>query len=300
MKIESLKNNPKIGLNENSQIILKECGKNYKEIKYSINHRGGTIRRIDKDNYYDIRTGEVKQYNHNAKSRRDNVSSVKRTMSKIRDLIRCNITDSKKVMFITLTYKENMTDKVQLGKDIKAFYHNLKKFLKVNNLPSDFARLSITEIQRRGAYHQHELIFWHSSPTFISNEILEKEIWKKGFTKIQLLSKMDGMSICNYVMAYLTDLDITEDVEKITGQKVNKSIIKGGRLKMYPIGLKIYRCSRNLKRATIQRLTESEAMKKVNGSVLVFEKTIKISNNDGKTINIINYRKYDNVKNFKK
>lgn len=87
------------------QVILKECGTNYKEIKYSTNNRGRTIRRIDKDNYYDIRTGEVKQYNHNAKSRRDNVSSVKRTMSKIRDLIRCNITDSKKVMFITLTYK---------------------------------------------------------------------------------------------------------------------------------------------------------------------------------------------------
>lgn len=98
-----------------------------------------------------------------------------------------------------------------------------------------------------------------------------------------------------YLTAYLTDLDISEDLEKILGKKVNKAIIKGARLKLYPKGLRIYRCSRGIKRPTIYKTTEEEAQKKVANSVLTYEKTLRISNNENKTINIINYRNYNRI-----
>ena len=40
-------------------------------------------------------------------------------------------------------------------------------------------------------------------------------------------------------------------------------------------------------------------MEKVDNAILTYEKTIRISNCDGKTINIINYRNYNNIKKSK-
>ena len=125
LKIERLKNNPKINLNADSEVVVVETG-NQTEIKYSINNTGGYIRKISKDFYYDIRSGEVKEYNHSATSRKDNKSSIKRTMSNLRKLINTNITDYRKVIFVTLTYKENMTDPKQLYNDVRKFHQKLK------------------------------------------------------------------------------------------------------------------------------------------------------------------------------
>lgn len=48
LKIERLKNNPKINLNADSEVVVVETG-NQTEIKYSINNTGGYIRKISKD-----------------------------------------------------------------------------------------------------------------------------------------------------------------------------------------------------------------------------------------------------------
>ena len=50
MKIERLKDNPKICLNADSQVVVKETG-NQTEVKYMINNTGGVIRKIDKELY---------------------------------------------------------------------------------------------------------------------------------------------------------------------------------------------------------------------------------------------------------
>lgn len=295
LKIERLKNNPKINLNADSEVVVVETG-NQTEIKYCINNTGGYIRKISKDFYYDIRSGEVKEYNHQATSRKDNKSSIKRTMSNLRKLINTNITDYKKVIFVTLTYKENMTDPKQLYNDVRKFHQKLKIYLKNNNLPYDFGYISATECQARGAFHQHNLYFFNTPAPYIPNDKLQ-ELWGKGFTKTKSLKNVDDIGM--YLTAYLTDLDLSEDIEKLTGKKVDKAIIKGARLKLYPKGFRIYRCSK-VKRPNVYKTTEKEAQQKVNNSVLTYEKTLRISNYEGKTINIINYRNYNRISKKKK
>lgn len=295
LKIKRLKNNPKINLNADSEVVVVETG-NQTEIKYSINNTGGYIRKISKDFYYDIRSGEVKEYNHSATSRKDNKSSIKRTMSNLRKLINTNITDYKKVIFVTLTYKENMTDPKQLYNDVRKFHQKLKIYLKKNNLPFDFGYISATECQARGAFHQHNLYFFNTTAPYIPNDKLQ-ELWGRGYTKTKSLKKVDDIGM--YLTAYLTDLDLSEDIEKLTGKKVDKAIIKGARLKLYPKGFRIYRCSK-VKRPNVYKTTEAEAQQKVNNSVLTYEKTLRISNYEGKTINIINYRNYNRISKKKK
>ena len=298
MKIERLKHNPKIGLNAESEVSIKETG-NQTEVKYSIRNAGGNIIKIDKDHYYTIKDGEVKEFNHNAITRKDNKSSVKRTMKNLRDIINTNIPDYKKILFITLTYKENMTDTKQLYEDVKLFHKKLKKYLIKENLPSDFEFISTIEVQRRGAYHIHDLIIWKTKAPFINNDFISKELWdNKGFTKTKSLKNVDNIGM--YLTAYLTDLDLNEDMERLTGKKVAKAIVKGARLKLYPKGVRIYRCSRGIKRPITYKTTEEEAQKIVSNSTLVYEKTLRIANCEDKTINIINYRNYNRISKKKK
>ena len=294
MKIERLKDNPKICLNADSQVVVKETG-NQTEVKYMINNTGGVIRKIDKEHYYDIRSGEVKKYEHKAKSRKDNKSSIKRTMRNLRDIINTNITDYKKVLFITLTYKENMTDSKQLYQDVRKFHQRLRNYLKNKKLPYEFEYISATECQARGSFHQHNLYIFKTKAPFIKNDELAK-IWGLGYTKTKSLKGVSNIGL--YLTAYLTDLDLTENLQK-KNKGITKAIVKGKRLALIPKNFRIYRCSKNILKPTIYKTTEKEAMEKVDNSILTYEKTIRISNYDGKTINIINYRNYNNIKKTK-
>lgn len=146
MKIEKLESNP-IYLSSESQVTVKETG-NQTEIKHSLTNTGGNIIKIDKDHYYNIRNGEIKEYNHDTTTRKDNKSSVKRTMRNLKDIINTSITDYKKALFITLTYRENMTDTKRLYEDVKKFHKRLKKYLIKENLPFEFEYISTIEVQR--------------------------------------------------------------------------------------------------------------------------------------------------------
>lgn len=296
MKIEKLKDNPKIGLNAESQVTVKETG-NQTEVKYAINKTGGNIVKLNSKEYMVVTSGEIKCFSNSATSRKDNKSSIKRTMKNLRDIINTNITDYKKVLFITLTYKENMTNAEQLYQDVRKFHQKFKRYLKTNNLPYEFEYISATECQSRGAYHQHNLYIFNTKAPFIKNDILTK-IWGHDFTKTKSLKNVDNIGM--YLTAYLTDLDLSEDLEKETGKKVNKAIIKGARLKLYPKGFRIYRTSKNIKRPNVYTATEDEIMQKLGNSVLTYEKTLRISNYDNKTINIINYRNYNKLVKNKK
>ena len=72
----------------------------------------------------DDRTGEVKELTSRAKTRRDNIKNVKSTLQNGRDIINANVTDLKKVAWVTFTYAENMTDQKKLFND----WHNFNRF----------------------------------------------------------------------------------------------------------------------------------------------------------------------------
>lgn len=78
----------------------------------------------------------------------------------------------------------------------------------------------------------------------------------------------------------------------ISKDERKKSIIKSGRLGLYPTNFKIYRTSKGIKKPITEKMLHYQAMEKVKGQALTFEKTIKLTE-DEKFINIINYKHFN-------
>lgn len=291
MRIEKVKDNNKLGLSKSSIVHVKETG-NITEVKYMLKNNGGLIRKIDKDHYYDVRTGEVKVYKHTLK-RTENKDSIIRTMKSLRDIINTNVSDKntkyKNVLWITLTYKENMTDTKKLYNDFKKFNNHFKKYLKDNNLPK-YEYIATAEPQQRGAWHLHIIFIFSKKAPYIKKSILE-DLWGFGFVSINILKDVDNVGL--YLTAYLSNLDVSDIIDNSSN---TKAIIKGARLRMYPTGFRIYRCSKGIKHPIKYKTTEEQIQNELINDVLTYEKTIQIRNELGSIINRINYRNYNKVK----
>ena len=81
-------------------------------------NRTASTRKLNKDEYVLLETGEVKEFNH-SKNRSEGYNSLRKTFKKIRYLINNNFTGKPNELFVTLTYAENMTDTKRLYTDIK-------------------------------------------------------------------------------------------------------------------------------------------------------------------------------------
>lgn len=174
-------------INEYCLVTLKELG-NISEIVYQnkINHNC-YIKKLSSDEYLNLQTGEIITCNH-IKNRAENVKTLKLALKRLRDYINFNVTDISKTKWITLTYKENMTNTKKLyddfGKFIKRFRYKFKNF-KVEYIVA-------MEPQSRGAWHCHLLMIFNENPGFIDNSIIEK-LWGHGFTKTQKLDNIDNI-----------------------------------------------------------------------------------------------------------
>jgi len=79
---------PKIDLG--TPISLKKCG-NIAELTYlSRRNQHGTIKKLSKDEYILLSTGEVKQFQH-GENRLDNAAAAKISLRKLRDYINTNL-----------------------------------------------------------------------------------------------------------------------------------------------------------------------------------------------------------------
>ena len=84
------------------------------------NNKTCTVRNLSKDTYLDTRTGEVKQ-KKKSESRYQSPKSVRKSINRLMDLIRCNATNPAKCKWLTVTYKDVMTDGKQAFQDAKQF-----------------------------------------------------------------------------------------------------------------------------------------------------------------------------------
>lgn len=291
-------NNTEARMSTKSRVTVKKTG-NVVEIKHSSGFTGSNIEFIDKDHYIVKSTGEIREINHTEK-RIENTESIKQSMKNLRDLINCNCTEPDKCLWLTLTYKENMQNQEQLYADLKKFFMRLRY-----HLDKKFEYIATIEPQARGAYHAHVILIFDKKRPFIANEVMAT-IWGQGFTKTTKIDNIDNIGL--YLTAYLTDISVDEasildiksaknikDVEVVEGGKeVPKKIIKGGRLKYYPSGFRLYRCSRGIKRPTIWKTTNQQAMEYIeeNGLDLFYEKTIKLTDESKNFERIINYKQF--------
>jgi hypothetical protein len=281
-------------------VRVKTAG-NFTEVRYVAHSSGAPIQKLDKDNYVLLSTGEVLEFSHTT-TRADCLSSIAQSMKRLRDLINANTAEPTNCLWLTLTYRENMRDSKKLYADVKKFNMRFRGFLARQGL-SRYEYIACAEPQRRGALHVHAILLFPEKAPFIPNETVAR-IWGHGFTKTKALTNVDNVGL--YLTAYLTDLEYSKDVQYLNnghssklidtedeqGRRVKKSIIKGGRLHMYPPGFKLYRTSRGVRLPAVEVCTENEAMARLCGANLTYEKTIRIADTAGNTVNIINYRQF--------
>lgn len=214
--------------------------------------------RVSKTEYMLTSTGTVKEFERHAENRAGNKKSLLNTFAKIRGIVNANVTDPRRVKFVTLTYAENMTDPKQLYCDFKSYWQRLLYWHKKRGW-SRPEYILVVEPQQRGAWHGHLLLIYpDKAPFFPEGEI--DQVWRHGFVKISRIDHVDNLGA--YLSAYLSDIAIDaeegdEDAVMIDGER--KAIIKGGRLHMYPPGMNIFRCSRGVKRPQKTVITEAAA-----------------------------------------
>lgn len=273
------------------QVKLKTAG-NTSVIQFTAgNNKSCPVRNLSKDSYLDTKTGEVKQ-KKKSESRYQSPKSVRKSINRLMDLIRCNATDPAKCKWITVTYEEVMTDGKQAFLDAKLFLRKLKRLLAkqidCTAGQKSFQYITIAEPQGENhgnSWHLHILLIFEDTAPFIENDTIA-EIWSHGITFTHKVFDGDGLAL--YFKVYLSDIEYEDanvddeektnkpaSVEKIV-DGVSKQFLKGERLKYYPRGMNLYSSSRGIKKPVVEELTNKEAMARVGDAKLVYRETYSI------------------------
>ena len=257
-----------------SVVKLVSCGDIMKVVFVGIKSDNlSNYRKIKGGKMVDLRTGEIIECRE-SDSREDNIISLRKTISKLRDLINCNFFGAENELFITLTYRENMTDVKRLYKDFVLFYKKLKYRFK----DIEFCYIYVIEPQERGAWHVHLLLkALNKDYLFIDNDSVVSKLWGHGFTKTKRLKGVDNVGA--YLSSYLTD---------VFSEKGKK---KGARLCLYPAGVNIYRCSRNCRRPVEEKVLYKDL--NVLGSFKTYEVSYGVYDENESCCNIIKKEFYN-------
>ncbi len=286
-------------------VTLKRLG--YKSEICWCEHRNlqAPIIKIDKNHYVNKKTGEVKKAKH-IKNRSQSKKQVAQSFKRLRDYINYNVVDLDKCKWITLTYKENMTDTKRLMND----YNKFIKRLRYAFPEYEINYIEVSEPQARGAWHCHIILIFDKEAPFIENKVIE-EIWGHGFTKTQ---KIDGNidDLGAYFSAYLGDLPIEEadaigykytdkDIKKVDDEvnKNSKHYIKGARLSLYPPNFNLYKISRGIKKPSKKVMTYRNAREKIGQNEPIYVRGIKFIDTDTEFTNKIIYEYYNKERDSK-
>jgi len=250
------------------------------------NNNLNKIKKINKNEYVDITTGQIKQYNLSDK-KSENIESLKKTFSRLRDLINNNFQGLENEVHLVLTYKENMQCNKRLYSDVDIFLKKWKYWFGKN-----YEYINVIEPQGRGAWHCHLLIKESNYNKLYIPWQKIKKIWTHGNIHINKLNNIDNIGM--YLSAYFTDIETNVDFNKTVN---NKRYKKGGRLHLYPKDMKLYRHSKNIKPPEICKATFKEFKKNTGLEQPAFCKNIKVYK-DNKLINEINYLNYNTKKNI--
>lgn len=268
---------------ENAVVKLYHTG-NIKKVQY-LQRRNNTapIRKIDDNHVLNIITGEIIECKH-IENRSENIAKVKESLTRLRDYINTNCVDVSRCRWVTLTYKENMTDTVRLYSDFKNFWKRFVYYCNQNNYGKP-EYIIACEPQGRGAWHIHAIIIFDRKAPFIASDVLQG-IWKQGFVKIKKIDNVDNVGA--YLTAYMCDLQVEKydnscicnGIKTVEKNGHTKQYVKGARLSLYPPKFNIYRCSRGIKKPDTEFLSYSYAKEKVSSAKLTFSKSVLLSDDD--------------------
>lgn len=259
-------------IDSRQSISLKYLG-NKREIAISERHStGATIIPISREEFVLLSSGEVRQFANHAADRTENIRNLEKTMRTLSDLINANISpdNAECCRFITLTYRENMTDSERLYHDFRNFNKRFKRHME--QLGHSYEYIVSVEAQGRGAFHLHCIFIFAKKAPYIENSLLA-EMWGLGFASVQAINKNTD-DIGRYLTAYLTDfpIDYANFSAELAGGQVkevdaggkSKRIIKGARLKLIPAGMRIYRYSKGIRKPVVKKMAFGEALQELS------------------------------------
>ena len=138
------------------------------------------IQKIDKDYYLITATGEVKQCKH-IKNRYQSKAQLSQSFKRLRELINTNVTNINNCRWLTLTYREYMTDTKQAYLDFDKFMKRLR--YRYGNIEY----INVCEPQGNGRWHFHCLIILQQIQRLLLHVNISREISWIYNTKIILL-----------------------------------------------------------------------------------------------------------------
>ncbi len=237
------------------------------------------IKVIKGKRYVNLETGEIHDMDTSNNTRLNNLKSTKQTMKKLRRLVVHNFTGGVNQLWITLTYREHVTNPREVYRDFKSFIRRIRARY------GYIEYIAVIEPQASGRWHLHVLMK-NTTTLTIPNKILA-DLWGKGFTNTKRLKRADKVG--SYLITYLSNLQIGDE------NSDRKATIKGARLYMYPKGIRIYRTSRGIEKPVEVTTTKCEIMKNFNiNSPPNFSQTTKYETPRGTKEYTTEF--YDNVK----
>lgn len=283
IKIQVLKN---CKINGNESVKLTRQGENYAEVMACERKTKVGARKLNKDEYVVLKTGEIKQYQ---KYDMKTIHDLKKTFGRLRALIRTNFgADKHNQLFLTLTYNHEVNEK-ELYNDFKNFYKRLKYAYKEHK----FDYITVAEPQGSGRWHLHVMLKSDKEILYIDNRKLEG-LWEQGYTEAQRLKSDD---VGSYYVAYFTDI-LETGADEADGAEKSKKRKKGERLKFYPVGFKFYRTSRGIKKPNVEMIEYCDVVAEYGEPI--FSQTYEIfDENQQQAINRIyksTHKKQDNLK----
>lgn len=133
------------------------------------------------------------------KQRSDNVrreDKLNEAKMRLRRLINSNVSNCSK--FLTLTYRDNITDVKQCKLDLKKFFMKWN-YLRSKRGQNKIKYVYVTEFQKRGAVHFHILTF---DDNFKYDLVELEKLWGFGFIKANKINNVDNVGA--YVVKYMS------------------------------------------------------------------------------------------------
>ena len=287
-------NEVKIG--ENHQVTVTDMGHlieiQHMKKRNSVAH----IRKLDADTYLNLKTGEILEYDK-SENRSENQNSLRQTFKKMRYLINHNFKGNRNELFLTLTFAKESFDTEIVYKDIDKFVKRLRYRYKAE---STIDYITVVEPHQSGQFHAHMLVKFNDVKNIYIPVLELKKMWKYGIVDIKTLKDVDNIGA--YLSAYLADIEITGEnvmsavqsgsqvVVKDVG-KEKKKFIKGGRLKYYPPGMRLFRTSKGIVYPDRVEMPYKDAKKIVGSRKPHYKKSYEIQNDDFS--NTITYEQYN-------
>lgn len=245
------------------------------------NNLKGLVRQ-DRDHYLNLSTGEIKEYRH-TQQKCSNPDNLRKSLENLRRTINANFCGDDCERHIVLTYGELMTDTDKLYGDMNHFVANLRRYY-------HFEYIAIVEPHADGRWHVHLLVKQSNDGDFYIPQSRVQHFWKHGGANIRKLPVCDNYGA--YFSAHVTNLDTSEN----PGGSISKRTIKGARLKFYPTGMKIYRCSKGIVRSQAIQMKREEALEALSDTNLLYSSTKviyeKVDHGEEKQVNAVLYERF--------